>query len=319
MRLCYVDESGKAETLVTTERDQQPVIVIAGVSLPEAQLTQITREWLDLKRRFYPDVASKLSGGWLDAILYDIKGANLRRGFRRTATGRQRKHAVGLISGTLGILERHGGNLIGRIWVKQLNEPNDDMSIHASSLQFICSAFNTQLTEERGMVVVDSQTYQHNHRLAHSMFTQRFGKQPRNTGLVDMPVFGHSDNHAGLQIADLLCSAVLAPIASAVYAGAYASWNRHCESGFLDIRDEFGERLEALTFEIVNPRTTRPTRSVVVNDPIGKRGTDLMWAPGRVSRTKGRARRTVVVTRTTTAKVVFRGRGRGSRRIDPNR
>jgi hypothetical protein len=318
MRLCYVDESGKAETLVKAERDQQPVIVIAGVSLPEDQLTEITREWLELKRRFYPDVASKLGGGWLDAILHDIKGANLRRGFRRTATRRQRKHALGLISGTLSIVERHDGNLIGRIWVKQLNQPNDDMSIHSSSLQFICSAFNTQLTEERGMVVVDSQTYQHNHRLAHSMFTQRFGKHPRNTGLVDMPVFGHSDNHAGLQIADLLSSAVLAPIACAVYAGGYASWNRHCDSGFLDIREEFGERLEALTFKIVNPRTAKPSRSVVVNDPIGKRGTHLMWSPGRVSSTKKAASRTMVVTTTTTtAKVVFRRRGRRSRRVDP--
>jgi hypothetical protein len=196
----------------------------------------------------------------LDAILHDIKGANLRRGFRRKATRRQRKHAVGLVSGTLGIVERHDGKLIGRIWVKQLNQPNDDMSIHASSLQFICSAFNSQLSEERGMVVVDSQTYQHNHRLAHSMFTQRFGKYPRNTGLVDTPVFGHSDNHAGLQIADLLCSAVLAPVGCAVYAGGYASWNRHCESGFLDIREEFGDRLEALTFEIVNPRTTKSSK-----------------------------------------------------------
>jgi hypothetical protein len=84
MRLCYVDESGKAETLVKTEPDQQPVIVIAGVSLPEDQLTEITREWLDLKRRFYPDVASKLGGGWLDAILYDIKAPTSEGAFGAT-------------------------------------------------------------------------------------------------------------------------------------------------------------------------------------------------------------------------------------------
>ena len=178
MRLCYVDESGKADTLVTSQPDQQPVIVIAGVSLPEAELDAITKEWLELKRRFYPNVVSKLAGGWLDAILYDIKGANLRRGFQANATRRQRKHALGIISGTLTILEAHGGKVIGRVWVKQLNQANDEMGIHSSSLQFICSAFNSQLTDERGMVVVDSQTYQHNHRLAHSMFTQRFAKRP---------------------------------------------------------------------------------------------------------------------------------------------
>lgn len=39
---------------------------------------------------------------------------------------------------------------------------------------------------ERGMVVVDSQTYQHNFRLAHSMFTQLFGTNPPHDRLVDL-------------------------------------------------------------------------------------------------------------------------------------
>jgi hypothetical protein len=280
MQLCYVDESGKAETLTKADAQQQPVVVIAGVSFPECELTSITGEWIALKARFYPGLAQRGQKGWLDGILHDLKGTSLRRGFRARATNRQRTHATALISETISLLERHQGRIIGRIWLKALDAPNDDMRIHTSSLHFICAAFHAGLPDdERGMVVVDSQTYQHNFRLAHSMFTLRFAKKPLHDRLADMPVFGHSDNHAGLQIADLLCSAVLAPIACAVYGGSYASWNKHCDSGFLDIRERFGTRLERLTYDWDNTRLGRESSSVVVQDPNMKRSTHLMWGP----------------------------------------
>lgn len=246
MRLCYVDESGKGGTLTPADRDQQPVVVIAGITLPEANLTAVTHEWMELKARYYPSAGKRPGRGRLDVILHEVKGSKLRKGFDEKATHRQRRHAVGVIDHTLKLLERHEGRIVGRIWVKGLGETNDEMRMHSSSLQFICSAFHATIPhEERGLVIVDSQTYQHNHRLAHSMFTQRFCKDPRNPKLADMPVFGHSDNHAGLQIADLLCSAVLAPIACSVYCGAYDGWNAHCRSSYLDIRERFGERRSA--------------------------------------------------------------------------
>lgn len=279
MQLCYVDESGTAQTLLESDPAQQPVIVIAGVSLPEADLTTITHEWIDLKARFFPAIAAT-GHGWLDAILQDIKGNKIRSRFRARASTRQKQHSTGLVDGTLKILERHDAKILGRIWIKPLRAEHNSISLYATSLQFICAAFDSGLPgPERGMVVVDSQTYWHNHQLAHSMFTQRFGKHPRHRGLVDMPVFGHSDNHAGLQIADLLCSAVLAPIACIAYAGTYAAWNQHCDPGYIDIRERFGQRLQALTFEWPHPQTGKASSSVVVSDPVGRRGTRLMWGP----------------------------------------
>ncbi|MGO9763791.1 MAG: DUF3800 domain-containing protein [Solirubrobacteraceae bacterium] len=279
MQLCYVDESGTAQKLVNTDPEQQPVIVIAGVSLPEGDLTAITHDWINLKTKFYPSIA-KRGHGWLDAILADVKGTKVRSRFRSRATHRQKRQAVALVDATLALLEHHHAKILGRIWIKPLDFEHNGMSLYATSLQFICAAFDSGLpSNERGMVVVDSQTYRHNHQLAHSIFTQRFGMQPKHCGLVDMPVFGHSDNHAGLQIADLLCSAVLAPIACAVYAGAYAGWNQHCDSAYIDIREQFGQRLEALTFTCPNQRTGKPCSSIVVRDPVGRRGTRLMWHP----------------------------------------
>jgi hypothetical protein len=280
VQLCYVDESGKGETLTRADTRQQPVVVIAGVSLPEPRLPTIAHEWIQLKRTYLPAIRRESRGGWLDGILNELKGTTIRRGFRTAATVRQRKQAIGLLDGLVGLLERHDCRILGRIWVKPLEAPIAGMQLHFSSLQFICGAFDASLgDDERGMVVVDSQTYQHNHRLAHSVFTQRFASTPSHERLVDVPVFGHSDNHAGLQIADLLCSALLAPIACAVYGGRYASWNRHCDAGFLDIRERYGQRLERLTYAWENRRLGRASPSVVVHDPNAKRPTRLMWSP----------------------------------------
>lgn len=282
LQLCYVDESGKAETLTVADGDQQPVIVVAGVSIPEDQLTAVTHEWLELKRRYFPNIKAKGQRGWLDAILVEGKGTTVRRGYRSRATRRQRQHAHGIIDGVLRVLEKHDGRVLGRVWVKQLDAVNDEMAVHSSSLQFICAAFHSGLgDDERGMVVVDSQTHRHNHRLAHSVFTQRFGRHPTHRKLVDMPVFGHSDNHAGLQIADYVCSALLAPLAATVFAGGYGGWNRHCDSSFLDLRDDFGPRLQQLTYDFVSPRTGRTSSSLVVDDPVGKRPTRLLYGPDR--------------------------------------
>jgi hypothetical protein len=163
------------------------------------------------------------------------------------------------------------------------------MNLHFSSLQFICGAFHASLADgERGMVVVDSQTYQHNHQLAHSVFTQRFARKPSHEQLIDMPVFGHSDNHAVLQMADLLCSALLAPIACAAYCGSYDGWNSHCNSGYLDIRERYGQRLERLTFDWDNLRLGRESSSIVVRDPLTKRPTRPMWGPSSTRRPRTR-------------------------------
>lgn len=278
MQLCYVDESGKAETPTTDDPSCQPVMVIAGVAVPEEQIYSLTSDWIDLKREFWPSVAQK-GRGRLDAILHDVKGVRLRDGLRADASRRRRQHAVGFLDSFVSLLEQYEARVVGRITVKALGSANDDMGIHSSALQFICGAFHSVLPpDERGMVVVDSQTYWHNHQLAHSIFTQRFGRSHRFAQLVDLPVFGHSDNHAGLQLADVLCSALLAPIACSVYASDLSDWNVHCAPDFLELRERYGQRLHGLTFRWFNPRSEITTRSLVVADAINNAPTRLMWA-----------------------------------------
>jgi hypothetical protein len=66
--------------------------------------------------------------------------------------------------------------------------------------------------------------------VSHSIFTQKFkaeGDQyPR---VLEMPTFGHSNNHVGIQIADLLASALLYPMATCAYCRGHVS-NVHVDA-----------------------------------------------------------------------------------------
>ena len=68
-----------------------------------------------------------------------------------------------------------------------------------------------------------------NLRVSHSIFTQKFGAVPKYERLVELPTFGHSDNHAGLQLCDIVCSALLNPIACFAYCAGHVN-NVRCAS-----------------------------------------------------------------------------------------
>lgn len=72
-----------------------------------------------------------------------------------------------------------------------------------------------------GLVICDSRSSSQNANVAHSVFTKMF-KQTGNAypNMVEMPVFGHSKNHAGLQLVDLITSALVFPLACRTYCQA---------------------------------------------------------------------------------------------------
>lgn len=84
-----------------------------------------------------------------------------------------------------------------------------------------------------------------------------------------MPTFGQSENHAGLQLADILVSGLLSPMASAVYLQNLLPNNVHAQGSGLEIREQFGSRLRALQHLYING--DRTNGGIVVSDPNTKR------------------------------------------------
>lgn len=278
MHLFYVDESGCLGTLPTATSPIQPVLALGGIVLEERKVAGFTRDWLNLKERFFPGLRLP-DADFLDWILVEIKGAVLRKQVR--APGRDaRRHALGFLDKTLGLLEKHEVRLLARVYVKPVGMPFNGRPVYTSAIQYLATDFQHFLRESsaEGLMILDSRNKPANANVAHSVFTQKY----KATGdaydrLLEMPVFGHSDNHAGLQAADTLCSAFLSPMAVYVYClGRVNSLHVHAEYG--RIRELFGERLKRLQYRYQGEQQ-RWRGGITVNDALGHQKGSLFFGP----------------------------------------
>jgi hypothetical protein len=84
-----------------------------------------------------------------------------------------------------------------------------------------------------------------------------------------MPTFGHSENHVGIQIADLLCSALLFPMAAQAYCTGHVC-SIHVKPEYALLRTHFGPRLRGLQHRYQNA-SGRSVGGIVVGDYLTSR------------------------------------------------
>lgn len=277
MHLCYVDEAGCPGALPSATSSVQPVLVIAALFVPQSQLSLLTRDFLQLKRHFNPGLAPA-SSQWLDLAKIEIKGADLRHDLRKA--GRNRRRGVnGFLDRVLKLLEQANCRIVARVYIKGPGDPFDGRAVYTSSVQALCTSFQHFLTvqDSCGFMVADSRTPALNSVVSHSIFTQKF----KATGdaydrILEMPTFGHSENHIPLQITDLLCSSILSPMATSTYCtGHIASVHVHGKDE--DIRKLYAPRIRALCYRYNDG--LRHKGGLTVNDAIGQRHGGLMFRP----------------------------------------
>lgn len=248
-----MDESGGADVLCQTTPSSTPVYVIAGLIVPEDAQKDLVGDFLQMKKTHAPTLQSvPLSA----LIAYEIKGADLRADIR-SGTHRRTRRAMGLLDKTLRLLEHHSCRVLGRIIVKDPNATLDDRGFYSSSIRWICHAFHdyTERRESQGLVILDSRTKVKNTPNTNVITTQRYqhGGDPfRRFG--EVPVFGHSDSHVALQVADLLASALLFPMACNAYCQAL-TWNIHPHPVYGDVTAKFGWRVKNLQHRYFDANT----------------------------------------------------------------
>jgi hypothetical protein len=214
----------------------------------------------------------------LDWVLAEIKGADVRRAARASGR-RRRRHAIGFLDQFLSILEHHDLKIVGRVWVKEIGPPIDGRAIYTSSIQAICTSFQAFLAQRNdlGLIIADSRTKPQNATVAHSIFTQKFkGTGDDHARVIEMPTFGHSENHVGIQIADLLASAILFPMATYSYCTGYVT-NMHVQPGFREIRDRFGLRVMRLQYRFHDANAGRWRGGITVADGLAHRSGSLLF------------------------------------------
>jgi len=231
-------------------------------------------KFLQLKKKFHPALAKpevKLS----DLITHEIKGSDLRKNVRDASRNRRRA-VFSMIADTLSLLEDSNAKVVGEIHVKG-HDPLRPW-VYAEVVARIAEQFEAQLraAETPGAMILDARTKVKNVPSVHRMTTERFraGGNPY-PGLVESPVFGHSDAHVGLQIADLLASALLFPMACFAYSHSLID-NVHLNDRYGEIRGRFAARLRLLEHRYAGP-DGRHAGGVVVRDNLNNQPSLLLY------------------------------------------
>jgi Protein of unknown function (DUF3800) len=182
------------------------------------------------------------------------------------------------MSKILEICERCDAKFIGRIWIKGINQPINGISIYTFSIQSIYTDFQNYLskTNDIGQVIVDSRVQHLNAGVAHSVFTQKFkGTGDSYDRITELPAFSHSENHAGLQIADTICSAIVTPIAINAYCDGHIT-SIHVRPRYAEIKSKFSASCRALQHRY-EEASGRDKGGFTVSDAIGKRPGGLLF------------------------------------------
>lgn len=278
MYLCYVDESGSAEVYTRQHPSSTPVFVVVGVSVAAPKQKDLSMDYLQLKAGVEPQLrkpGTKLT----ELIRFEIKGSTLRADLRRAGGERNRRRRAMLFVGkTIGLLEQHGCRLMGKVIVKTPDTVYKDASIYPGAVADLARTFNSQLgaSMTSGIMILDARTKSKNEGNVHTITTRRFRAGGGTLGnLAEAPVFGHSDTHLPLQIADIIASAVIFPSACITYCGNDTWSEHHCER-YSEIRERFGGRIAKLEHRYTDSQGVMRGGFQVI-DPVEKRPTHLLF------------------------------------------
>lgn len=274
MRICYIDESGDGRRPNQSHPHVPPAFVICGLVVESNEVVDLTTVFLEIKKRFHP---GKAGFEHLDGILSEVKGSDIRRDIRSNSRRRKRA-AIGFLDQITKLLSAHGAGIVGRVWIKDpftsTAHPSAaaERSMYTYSVQDIVKHLQRDLARRSvpGLVICDSRSSSQNANVAHSVFTKMF-KQSGNAypNIVEMPVFGHSKNHAGLQLADLITSALVFPLACRTYCQGYMT-GPHVDPAYDVLKTRFGPWLRHHQIRYTNT-DGKWVGGLTVSDPVGSR------------------------------------------------
>jgi len=275
MYVCFIDEAGEVGRFSSTSKDSQPAFILLGLFIPVENIRDFTRAFIELKRKFFPD---KCPGTKHDAILAELKGSDLRSAFRKNP--RALRHTQGFLDKVLQLLTTYNGKICGRIYVKEPDADTDPAAIYTFSMQLICKTFQNFLEEKQsnGFVISDSRDHNSNNVASHAIFTQMYKHGGDSySNIVEMPSFGDSKNHAGIQVADILCSAFLFPMVMHTYCLNKGLMNVHVQPKYEKIRELYANKLAVLQYRYTTSKGKREGGLSVSDLLGGQRDTRVLF------------------------------------------
>jgi len=249
MYIAYMDDAGDLGTVSNPPlHNDQPVFALTILLTNQARLASLVPDFLQLKRTYFPGLIPPATH-FLASVLNEIKGADLRRDIA-TGNRNQQRHATRFLSEVVDLCLRSDLRLVSKVYVKAIGQPNEHTAAYTAACQSLFSSFDHYLSTagDTGFCIADSRTKGLNVPVAHSIFTQMFStRQAHYPRIMELPTFGHSDNHVGVQLCDLLASALIVPMAVHTYCTGHIA-NVHVQPGHSRIRAKFTTRMQQLLY-----------------------------------------------------------------------
>lgn len=207
----YVDEAGTPYPHhIPLKNGETPIFTLAALAFPLNAWRARDREYLDLKRHYFPDRMNR--EGKRDEHV-EIKGNELTA--PRNASS-QRKHAF--LRSTLSFIKKHEGIGFCVSFLKNHIRPAPHKSIYTQSLQILVERFSTFIEEsstfENGILICDSRSRglsgEENLTVIKSHMSFIFGhcRGKTYTNIMEAPLFADSKLCAGIQLSDIFASSV---------------------------------------------------------------------------------------------------------------
>ncbi len=168
---------------------------------------------------------------------------------------------------------------MARVWIKAPGTALDPRASYTYAIQDIARSFQNYLDHraELGLIICDSRMQNQNAEVSHSIFTQKHQLAGDALDrLVEVTTFGHTINHAGLQLADLIGSAVLFPMAARTYCLGSSAAQAYVDPYFEDVKLRFAPRVRALQHRY-HDADGRWRGGIVVSDAIGQRSGSALF------------------------------------------
>ena len=211
--ICHIDESGDFGPLLSASANVQPVLAVVGVIAPKSKIAQMEGDFARL-RTTSKLLKSRRSFRGQNRPSPEDKGHELRRELRSDNAKRQ-NGALAALDATLDLLERAGARVAGCVHIKPVDAEFNGEHAYVSSVLSIAANLHRVLEAEtpgktreaarqEGEIICDKQ------RQAENAIRRAFHRRE-----LPVPAFGNSEQSAGIQIADWLCSALVAPLAAA--------------------------------------------------------------------------------------------------------
>lgn len=238
---CYIDEAGCPGRLPAADSNIQPFLVVAALALQSDSVGAFTHEVVRLKQGY---LSALTPGRGPASLSFEVKGCALRAQLRQAGTTETPAHR--LLDGTLEVLRRFDARVYAQVTPKPAGQAFDGKATYASSMLRLACGFDAWLGEQnsQGLMICDFREPGLNELMSRPIREAKFGASDTLPRLLDVPVFGHSQSHAGLQVADWMASSLIFAAVSARHA-TQLSGHPHLHVNDRVIAKRYHKRLRA--------------------------------------------------------------------------